>query len=140
MHTNDPKALQLMNERFGHDTLLALATLDGGLPAVRTVNAYYEDGCFYSITYALSGKMKQLAANPAAAVCGEWFTGRGVGETLGWLCDEANKALLEKLRTVFASWYENGHINEADPNTVILRVRLTEGVLMSHGTRYTLSF
>lgn len=52
----------LMDERFGKDNVLALATLEDGLPAVRYVNAYYECGAFYIITYALSGKMGQLAA------------------------------------------------------------------------------
>jgi len=136
----DSKAESILRERFGKDTLLALATLDGARPAVRTVNGYYADGSFYTITYALSGKMKQIAANAEVAVCGEWFTGHGVGESLGPLGDVKNKALKETLRTVFAAWYGNGHIDEADPNTVILRVRLTDGVLMSHGTRYELDF
>ncbi|MBN1777959.1 MAG: pyridoxamine 5'-phosphate oxidase family protein [Clostridiales bacterium] len=136
----DTKAIEIMNERFGKDTELALATMDGERPAVRIVDAYYEDGCFYAITHALSGKMKQIAQNPAVAVCGQWFTGRGVGENLGWLRDEKNKAILRKLKTAFAAWYGNGHINEADHNTIILKIRLTDGVLMSHGTRYDLDF
>ena len=136
----DPKAEAILEERFGRDTLLSLATMDGGRPSVRIVNGYYDDGSFYTITNALSGKMKQIAVNPEVAVCGEWFTGHGVGETLGHLCAEGNAALHQKLKAVFASWYDNGHINEADPNTVILRIRLTDGVLMSHGTRYELSF
>ena len=53
----------MMADRFGHDNLIALATVDGGSPAVRTVNAYYEDGCFYTITYAVSGKMQQIGRN-----------------------------------------------------------------------------
>ena len=52
----------VMTERFAKDTLLSLATLDGGRPSVRTVDAVYEDGSFYAITYALSGKMKQIEA------------------------------------------------------------------------------
>ena len=44
------------------------------------------------------------------------------------------------LKTAFAAWYDNGHINEADPNTVILRIRLTDGVVMEHGARYVLTF
>lgn len=140
MSTIDPKAEAILNERFGRDTQLSLATMDGERPAVRIVDGYYEDGSFYAITYALSGKMKQIGANPAVAVCGEWFTGHGVGESLGPLCGGGNRALFHKLKAAFASWYDNGHINEADPNTVILRVRLTDGVLMSHGTRYELKF
>ena len=133
-------ALDVMNERFGKDSLIALATLDGERPSVRTVDALYEDGAFYVITHALSGKMKQIALNPTVAVSGEWFTGHGVGENLGSLCAEKNHAIAGKLRAAFAAWYGNGHINEADPNTCILRVRLTDGVLFSHGTRYDLDF
>lgn len=130
----------LMDERFGHDNLIALATVDGDSPAVRTVNAYYEDGAFYIITYALSGKMRQIAANPKVAVCGDWFTAHGVGESMGHILSEENTDMADKLRTVFAEWYDNGHTNEADPNTIILRVRLTDGVLFHHGTRYDIDF
>jgi uncharacterized pyridoxamine 5'-phosphate oxidase family protein len=38
---------------------------------VRTVNSYYEDGAFYVVTYALSGKIKQIQKNANVAVCGE---------------------------------------------------------------------
>ncbi|MGN0970824.1 MAG: pyridoxamine 5'-phosphate oxidase family protein [Aristaeellaceae bacterium] len=133
-------ALDVMNERFGKDSLIALATLDGDRPSVRTVDALYEDGAFYVITHALSGKMQQIAANPAVAVSGEWFTGHGVGENIGHVCAAQNQAIAEKLRAAFAAWYQNGHTNEADPNTCILRIRLTDGVLFSHGTRYDLDF
>lgn len=130
----------LMTERFGHDSLLALATLDGDSPAVRTVDAVYQDGCFYTITYALSGKMQQIARNPKVAISGDWFTARGVGENLGHIRREENAALADMLRTAFAAWYSNGHTNEADPNTIILRIRLTEGVLFHQGTRYDIEF
>lgn len=130
----------LMAERFGHDNLIALATADGDSPAVRTVNAYYEEGCFYTVTYALSGKMQQIAANPSVAICGDWFTARGLGENLGHIRLAENTAIADKLRAAFAAWYSNGHTNEADPNTIILRIRLTDGVLFHHGTRYEIDF
>ena len=133
-------ARQIMTERFGHDCLIALATLDGTRPAVRTVNSYYEDGSFYTITYALSGKMRQIAQNSDVSICGDWFTARGIGENLGHILLPQNEKIAAKLRTAFASWYDNGHTNEADPNTVILRIRLIQGVLMSHGTRYDIDF
>ncbi len=130
----------IMDERFGHDNLIALATVDGDSPAVRTVNAYYEDGCFYTVTYALSGKMRQIAKNPKVAICGDWFTARGVGESIGHILLAENAVLADKLRTAFAAWYSNGHTNEADPNTIILRIRLTDGVLFQHGTKYEIEF
>lgn len=49
-----------MMERFGKDTVIALATVEHEVPYVRNVNAYYEDGSFYIITYALSNKIKQI--------------------------------------------------------------------------------
>lgn len=129
-----------MDERFGHDNLIALATLDGDSPAVRTVNAYYEGGCFYTVTYALSGKMQQINKNPKVAICGEWFTAHGIGESMGHILLKANTDMADKLRTVFAEWYDNGHTNEADPNTIILRILLTDGVLFWQGERYEIDF
>lgn len=130
----------LMDERFGCDSLIALATLDGDSPAVRTVNAYYEEGAFYTITYALSGKMQQIGQNPKVAICGDWFTARGTAESMGHILRKENADMADKLRTAFAEWYDNGHVSEADPNTIILCIRLTEGVLFHHGTRYDIDF
>lgn len=129
-----------MDQRFGHDNLIALATLNGDSPSVRTVNAYYEDGCFYTVTHALSGKMQQIGINPKVAICGDWFTAHGFGENMGHILLPENATIADKLRTVFAEWYSNGHTNEADPNTIILRIRLTDGVLFWHGTRYEIDF
>lgn len=117
-----------------------MATVDGDIPAVRTVNTVYIDGAFYVVTYALSGKMKQIAKNPTVAICGDWFTAHGVGENLGHVLLEENQNIMEKLRTAFSAWYNNGHTNEADPNTCLLKIRLTDGVLFSHGTRYDIEF
>ena len=36
----------MMMERFGKDSLIALATVDHGIPSVRTVDAVYIDGAF----------------------------------------------------------------------------------------------
>ena len=130
----------IMQERFGKDSLIALATVDGDIPAVRTVNTVYIDGAFYVVTYALSGKMKQIAKNPTVAICGDWYTAHGVGENLGHVLLEENQNIMEKLRTAFSAWYNNGHTNEADPNTCLLKIRLTDGVLFSHGTRYDIEF
>lgn len=129
-----------MSKRFGHDTLISLATMDEARPYVRTVNGYYEDGAFYVITHAMSGKMTQIKNNPSVAISGEWFTAHGVGKNLGYILDKKNEELICKLRDVFSEWYNNGHINEADMNTCILCIHLTDGVLFSHGTRYDIDF
>lgn len=134
------EAKEIMKERFGKDSLISLATIDGDFPSVRTVNSYYEDGSFFVITYGLSNKMRQIEKNPNVAISGDWFTARGKGVNLGWFRKEENREIAEKLNVAFAQWIDNGHNNFEDENTCILQIQLTEGVLFSHGTRYDLDF
>ena len=130
------EAERIMIERFGKDTVIALATEEHDVPYVRNVNAYYEDGSFYIITYALSNKIKQIEKNPNVAIAGDWFTARGKGNNLGYFGKEENRIIAEKLKSVFTEWIDNGHNNFDDENTIILCVELTDGVLLSHGIRY----
>ena len=139
MKLND-ETEKLLTERFGKDSLIALATESGGTPYVRAVNAYYEDGAFYVITHALSNKMQQLAQNPAAAIAGEWFTAHGTGINLGYIGKEENCRIAGRLKEAFASWLDNGHVDLRDENTVLLCIRLETGVLFSNGTRYDIEF
>ena len=85
------EAEKILIDRFGKDTVIALATVKDGAPYVRKVNAYYENGAFYIITYALSNKMEQIKSNPAVAIAGDWFTAQGKG---------INLVILEKRITV----------------------------------------
>ncbi len=130
------EAEKIMMERFGKDTVIALATIKEEVPYVRYVNAYYENGAFYSITYARSNKMKHLENNPAVAIAGEWFTAHGKGINLGYFGKEENNTIAGKLKQVFSEWIDNGHNNFDDENTIILCVELTDGLLLSHGKKY----
>lgn len=130
------EAEQILEERFGGDNEMALATCRGGVPSVRTVNATYLQGCFYIITYALSRKMEEIRDNPTVALSGEWFSCHGTAESLGWFGREENKALAAHLRKVFAGWIDNGHNDFSDHSTIILRVRVTDALLLSHGRRF----
>ena len=130
------QANAILRERFGKDSLIAVATCEDNTPYVRTVDAYYLDGAFYCVTYALSGKMRQIEKNPAVGVCGEWFTGHGMAENLGYVLLEENRTMMDILRPAFASWYSLGHVNEDDPNTILLKITLTHGELMKDGVKY----
>ena len=132
------EAEQIMVERFGGDAVLALSTAEGNVPHVRLVNAHYEDGALYVITHARSNKMQQIARNPVVAIAGEWFTAHGRAESLGWFGKSENRTLAAKLETAFTAWIHNGHNDFDDPDTIILRIRLTDGVLLSHGRRFEL--
>lgn len=130
------EAEAIMAERFGKDTVIALATMEKEVPHVRYVDAYYEDGVFYIITHALSNKMKQIANNPSVAIAGEWFTAHGKGINLGYFGKKENAVIAGKLQKAFAAWIDNGHNDFEDENTIILCVELTDGLLFSNGTRY----
>lgn len=133
------EGFRLMNEKFGsgRDNLIAVATIArergaGGKvrPAVRTVDAYYEDGCFYSVVNAKSNKILQIAQNDEVAVSAydEMFTAAGRGENLGWALDPKNAEIRTKLRSAFADWYDMAN-NEQDENCVYMAIHLTMGTL-----------
>lgn len=133
------EGLKLIEEKFGSgkDNLISLATIAletsaGGKPRpiVRDVDAYYENGVFYVMTYGKSNKMQQIAQNSevSIAVCSEWFTANGIGDNLGWVLDAQNADIRTKLRTAFAQWYDMAN-NEKDKNCCILAIRLTRGTL-----------
>lgn len=128
---------KILKDRFEKDSLISIATVDNtGKPWVRTVDAIYIDGAFYTITNATTNKMKHINENPVVAICGEWFSGHGKAESLGYIRNEENKDLADKLRKAFASWYDNGHTNENDVNTIILKVTVTDGIIYKDGKRF----
>jgi hypothetical protein len=133
------EGLKLLEEKFGggKDNAIALATIarepnaDGSpRPVVRAVDAYYEDGAFYVTTNSRSNKMLQIAKNDEVSIasCSEMFTASGTAENLGWVLDPKNADLRNKLRKVFAPWYDQAN-NEKDENCCILAIRLTKGTL-----------
>ena len=136
--TKEAEAVLL--ERFGKDSIIGLATTIDNIPYVRNVDAYYEDGSFYVLTYGLSNKMKQIEKNPTVAIAGFWFTAHGKGVNLGYFGKEENKEIADKMRKIFAEWINNGHNNFEDVNTCILRIDLTEGIMLTPDKRYEIDF
>jgi general stress protein 26 len=132
------EADKILKERFRTGQLIALATSIDNRPYVRAVNAYYEDGVFYVMTDASSGKMKQIEMNPEVAICGQLLNGRGVAENIGHVLKPEHEELMETLRVALAEWYSYGKVNEADPNTVILKIQLTQATVIDNGNKYEL--
>ena len=130
----------ILLERFGKDSIIALATAIDNIPYVRNVDAFYENGAFYVLTHGLSGKMKQIKENPTVALSGEWFTAQGKGVQLGYFGKADNARIAKKMRDVFSAWIDNGHNDFDDINTCILRIELTSGILFSNGKRYEIDF
>lgn len=138
------EGLKLIEERCGNgkDNIISLATIaiepnaDGKpRPYIRDVDAYYEDGVFYIVTWGESTKMQQIAQNNEVAfsVCTQWLSGHGIGENLGWVLDPKNAEIRTKLRKTFAEWYDYAN-NEQNENCVILAIRITRAtVIKDHG-------
>ena len=137
--SNFAEGFQLLDEKFGNgkDNLISLATIarepnrEGApRPVVRTVDAYYEDGSFYVVTYGKSNKIQQSETTPEVSIASfaEMFTASGTAENLGWVLDQKNADLRSKLRTAFAEWYDSAN-NEQDENCCILAIRLGRGTL-----------
>ena len=127
---------EILKDRFENDSLIAIATVDEtDKPWVRTVDAIYINGAFYTITNATTNKMKHINQNPVVAICGEWFSGHGIGESLGYIRLEENKDLADRLRKAFSTWYDNGHTNENDTNTIILKIKVIDGIIYSNGEK-----
>ena len=126
-----------LKERFENDSLISVATVDEtGKPCVRIVDSIYIDGAFYTITHNSTNKIKHINNNSVVAICGEWFSGHGKAESLGYICLEENKALADKLRNAFVSWYDNGHTDESDVNTIILKITIIDGIIYKDGKRF----
>jgi len=146
------KGMAILSEKFGSskDNVIALATIalepnEGGKPrpVVRDVDAHYEDGVFYIVTWGESTKMLQIAQNNEVAItpCFGWFTASGIGENLGWVLDPKNAEIRAKLRKTFEKWYDMAN-NENDQNCCILAIRLTKGLINinHHETLYHMDF
>jgi len=133
------EGMAILEEKFGNnkDNVISLATIalepsSNGkpCPVVRDVDAFYEDGVFYTVTWGESSKMLQIAQNNEVAVapCFGWFHASGIGENLGWVLDPKNAELRTKLRSAFEKWYDDAN-NENDKNCCILAIRLTKGII-----------
>lgn len=137
-------AIKLMEEFCGNgkDNIIALATIslspsstDNPRPAVRMVDAYYEDGVFYVSSASWKNKTLEIEKNNEVSICGlDLFTAQGFAENLGWVKDEKNSKIREKMKKFFV-WFDE-HGDEDSPDSIVLRITLTEGVITDNEKKY----
>ena len=138
-------AMKLMEERCenGKDNLIALATIawspnaaGSPRPAVRMIDAYYEDGAFYVSTNAKSKKILEIEKNNEVCIGGlDWFVAYGTAENLGWVKDEKNVEIRAKFKKIFAAWFDE-HGGEDSPDSIVLRITLAEGTITDNEQKY----
>lgn len=129
----------ILNERFGQDRLITIGTSVQNIPYLRAVNAIYQNGWFYFVTFANSSKMKQMEENPVTAICGPWFNGHGTAINLGPVSSKENYEIYLSLRHSFESWMKEGNISSTD-DVILCGIQMKTGTLYHEGQRYDLLF
>jgi len=133
------KSLKVMNELFARDYQFAFATANNNIPSIRFVDTYFDDGCFYIVTYAKSKKVKELEVNKNVSLCNKLYNFRGVAYNLGHPLKPENSEIREKLISAFEPWYFE-HNNENDENMCYVKVELTNGFFYKNGTGFKVDF
>jgi general stress protein 26 len=134
------KALSVMDDLFGRDRQFSMATVKDGIPSVRFVDTYYEDGCMYIVTHAASRKVKDISHNPNVALCNSSLCRfRGLAVNIGHPLDSSNALVRQRLIEIFEPWYF-AHNNEADPGMCYVKVELQSGFFHQDGIGYKIDF
>jgi general stress protein 26 len=132
-------ATAVMFQQFGKDVVISLATRTETGVNVRTVNGYFKDGCFYIMTYEASHKMREIMRDPHVAICKDLMCAQGIGKNLGNPLLEKNIELRNELKEVFSAFYDR-HVDEDDPLTCILEIRLTSAAAFTKDTKYLIDY
>ena len=128
-----------MKELFERDYQFALATVNNNIPSVRFIDTYYDDGCFYIVTYATSKKVKEIEMNKNVSLCNKSYSFNGEAFNLGHPLKPNNSGIREKLIHAFEPWYFK-HNNESDENMCYVKVELKNGFFYKDGVGYKVDF
>lgn len=133
------EALSAMEDLYGRDVPMSLATVDGDRPDIRVVDAYFIGGAFYVVTHLQSGKMREILKNPRVALNHQLFVARGVAENIGHPLTKGNETLRGALQRAFVKFYGR-HVDESDPDTCILKITPEWALVFAGGFKYIADF
>ncbi|WP_316610912.1 pyridoxamine 5'-phosphate oxidase family protein [uncultured Ruminococcus sp.] len=138
--TDFENAVCVMKERFGRDYQFALSTCVDNIPSSRFVDTYFDGESFYIVTYRLSRKAAEIAANLYVSLCSRQMNAfSGKAHIIGHPLDPENAQIRSELIKVFEPWYFK-HNNEADKNMCYIRIDPTAGFFHQDGTGYQINF
>lgn len=129
----------VMQELFAKDYQFALATSANNIPSVRFVDTFYDEGCFYIVTYGKSRKVSEIEGNPNVALTFMNYSFSGIASNIGHPLDPKNLDIREKLIEAFEPWYFK-HNNESDPNMCYVKVELDQGFFYKDGQGYKVDY
>ena len=133
------KSRKVMDELFTRDCQFSLATAKDNIPSVRVVDTYYDNQCFYLVTYGTSKKVKELEHNKHISLCNKLYNFSGFAYNIGHPLKPGNQEIREKLIHAFEPWYFK-HNNEKDEAMCYVKVELTQGFFYKDGMGYKVDF
>lgn len=133
------EAIHVMEELYGKDVPMTIATVKGDAPNIRVIDFYFAHGKFYATSYRLSNKVKEIEKNPKVALNHNLFVGHGTARNIGNPRKKENLSIREELRQAFYTFYDK-HVNEEDENTCILEVTLQDAVVFANDYKYCIDF
>lgn len=129
-----------MTVLFAKDSQFALATAVENIPSVRYVDTFYDEGCFYIVTSAVSRKVHEISENPRVSPCSRRMHAfSGTAKNIGHPLRTENREIREKLIHAFGPWYFK-HNDENNENLCLVRIKLEFGFFQNDGTGYKVDF
>lgn len=107
--------LDIIKEKYEHDTILVVATSRDNVPNVRSVDSFFYDGSFWIVTDLRANYAKEIKNNPYVMISDAghnrfWCKASIVGHPL----DESNLEIRKVYEKVFHNWYHEVNNEEID--------------------------
>ena len=132
-------AIKAMEKLFSRDYQFALATDVSGVPSLRFVDTYFDDGAFYIVTHANTNKVKEISVNPNVALCSrQGYSFKGKAYNIGHPLLPENAEIRSKLIKAFEAWYFKH--NDENDDICILKIKPESGFFHKDGIGYKIDF
>lgn len=133
------RALEVMEENFGHVVEMSVASAADGLVSVRDVNAVYHNGVFYVLAREGNSLMNQIKVSPAVGLCHGSHNMHGIARSLGHPLESQNAALRKMLKKEFSLNYSD-YVTENNPEMRIVEIVVTFAETFTRYHRYKINF
>lgn len=133
------RALEVMEENFGHITEMSLATSANDIVAVRDLNAYYKAGKMYVLSKVGNTLMHDIETNPNVGLCHGSHNMRGTACSLGHPLDPKNAEIRKIMKKQFSLNYDE-YVTEDNPNMRIVQITLTNAETFTRYHRYEIDY
>ncbi len=133
------RALEVMQDNFGHIVEISLASCRNNRVSVREVNAYYRDGKVYVLSKASNSLMHDIAECSRVGMCHASHNIYGNARSLGHPLEASNAELRKFLKKQFSMNY-NDYVDERDPEMRIVEITVTQAETFTRYHRYEIDF